>query len=148
MRAIWGISLAMVLAGCQAEVAQTRQALSGQPPVVTGWLLNVWRVADLNGGGAPPDKVRVVFIGALEGGMLSGNAGCNDMFGQWRDMDGEFKIGPIETKNKVCNKSVMAIETQLLSVLQAANNRIFNSNGTVTLTTPDGRRVTLRPDRP
>lgn len=141
--------LALALAGCKAEVAQMKQALSGQPPVVAGTLLGHWQVVDVNGGGVVAGATpQLQFSGDDKAGDVAGNAGCNRITARWQRDGAGVKIGPLAGTRVACPAPVLAMEAKLLAVLDAASSLTFDASGAARLVAPDGRRLTLRPDTP
>ena len=62
-------------------------------------------------------QVRILFT---EAGRVSGNAGCNDFKGNYRVEDNRIQIGPLATTRKMCKKSVMDVERDVLRGLEEA----------------------------
>lgn len=141
--AVAALLMLPLLAGCQNEQRQLRQALSGKPPVVAGSLIGRWAMADLNGGGA-------VAGGTLEfsADTVAGSAGCNRLSGRWTQDGATLSIGPMAATRMACPPPAMQAEQRVLALLAAPLAVLHDGQGGVTLIAQDGRRLRLAPKQP
>lgn len=140
---VWIVLILLALAGCKAERRQLGQALSGQPPVISGSLIGRWRIVDLNGGGGVPGAML-----AFEGTSITGSSGCNRITGSWTLDGARLAIGPLASTRMACAAASMALEQRFLALLSAVQSVQFDANGNATLISPDGRRMRLAPALP
>ncbi len=70
----------------------------------------------------------------LEGGKVSGNAGCNNFFGGYTVKGLSLTFGALASTRKACEPNIMQLENQFLKRL--ASTKRFSIS-------PDGLRLTL-----
>jgi heat shock protein HslJ len=113
----------LAVAGCTSS-AQTGPAPS---------LRNVTWVAEDIGGRGVVDRVQsTVRFG--DDGRLTGNGGCNGMFGTYEAGADTLRIGPIGATKKACPPAVMDQEGKFFAALQGARSYTFDRNGFLTIT--------------
>ena len=143
MRAGAALLLVALLAGCGEQRRQLGQALKGRPPVEAGSLAGNWVLADLNGGGAPAG-ITLSFEGGDQERRVSGTGGCNRFTGRWTQ-DGEaVRLGPLAATRMACPPAIMDVEQRLLAALAAVTMLRSTPGGEALLSSPDGRKLTLR----
>lgn len=109
---------ALAIAGCDSA------AQSGAAPS----LRNVTWVAEDIGGRGVVDRVRsTVRFG--DDGRLTGNGGCNGMFGTYEARTGTLRIGPIGATKKACPPAVMDQEGKFFAALEGVRSYTFDRNG-------------------
>ena len=125
----------LALAACSltACAAGSAQQLGG----------GTWRVMDING--VPVVGERPVTL-VLDGGRISGNAGCNSYSGTYALSSRQgIRLVPGAVTRMLCHPpAVMEQEARFLDLLRAVQGHNRYSNGDLSLIAGDGRALRLR----
>jgi len=104
-------------------------------------ILGEWIVQDIDGRGVPGVGSMTLVI---DGDRISGLSGCNRYFGTVRRTGNTLAIGPLGGTRMACPPELMMLESAFLTILERVTIISPGANGTVTLATPNGRRIVVR----
>jgi heat shock protein HslJ len=103
-------------------------------------------------GVAPPPSLRAT-VSLLDGGGISGFAGCNAFFGDFIRSAGALTPGALSMTRRACEPSIMDFETRLRDSLEASRTYAVDRCGVITLQGDPPHSLVLAPvlrlpDRP
>lgn len=120
---------ALVLAGCASV---SGRQLDGGP----------WRAVDINGDPVP-DAGAVTLT--LDGGRVSGRAGCNNYSGSYDLASPErIRFSAIGSTRMACASEAMERERRFLAILGVVQSYSFYGDGSLSLIAADGRAIRFR----
>ncbi len=99
----------------------------------TKWKLNSMLI---NGGIVSDALFSDGFIEFTQDGEISGNALCNNFFGEFTENENSLEIGTLGSTKKMCPEEVNSYETQILADLQNVSEYEISRN-TLTLSNSD-----------
>ena len=124
-----------LLALCLPACATTRPE---GPPALSG----DWRVEDLDGRGVPD---RVPLTVAFAEDRVLASAGCNRIFGAFKQSGDRLRLGPLSSTRMACPPALEEQERRLEASLGAVNRVARAGEGAMILSGPGGASLTLRP---
>lgn len=140
------IAAALTLAGCAAS---TPAADKPMPPLGGSLEGGPWLVESVNGVAINPAvRADITFEpGDHDTSVVFGTGGCNRFRGGWKQKGTTIDLGPLAGTMMMCEPEKMDVEQKVLKGLDAATVVGFASDGSATLTAPDGGVVKIRREK-
>ncbi len=104
----------------------------------TKWKLNSMLI---NSGIVSDAVFADAFIEFSQGGKVSGNAMCNNFFGEFSENESSLEIGTLGSTKKMCPEEVNSYETQILADLQNVSQYEISRNSLTLSNSDDSVRL-------
>lgn len=110
----------------------------GAPSLIGG----EWRIERLNG--QAPALASQPHVAFHPDGRVTGHSGCNRFMGRFTQDAGGLRLSALAGTRMACPDPLMKQEDQLLQLLSAVSQPLFDASGALILRTPDGRTLSAR----
>lgn len=125
-------------AALPADRAGDPKAHAAQPDLLGA----EWLIEDIAGGGVVGDSQASLQF--LAEGRLAGNASCNRLIGSYTRDGAGLSVKLVGTTMMACPPALMQQEQALLKILPEVARYLIDADGTLVLTTSDGRVIRAR----
>ena len=132
------VKLGVVLASLVAAGCATTTEPTPPPPSIVG----LWIAQDVAGTPVPNDVQ--VTLSIYGDGRAVGRGGCNNYTTRYQRDGDSISFGPMVSTRMACAPDRMNLEQTYLSTLEAANHVERRADGTLVLTTGDGKHLAFR----
>ncbi|MEJ6404063.1 serine hydrolase [Yoonia sp. 2307UL14-13] len=101
-----------------------------------------WAIEDIDGAGVIDGSPASLQF--LPDGSLAGSTGCNRLIGSYKADGTSLTLAPAGTTMMACPSALMNQEQDLLALLGDISSYTFDADGTLRLSTDDGRSILAR----
>mgnify|MGYP000119512927 CR=1 FL=1 len=101
-----------------------------------------WVVESIDGRGVVDNSRTTLTFDAQ--GQIAGRAGCNRYTGSYRLQGAQFSVHGVATTRMICVPALMDQESRFLRTLEAASTWRLQPDGSLLLSSPDGRKLLAR----